>query len=244
MRMTALQLPARWNQVAAQLAYVETVLEGGPKTDLVLLPEASLTGYVSPGRDFDLTRFAEQLDGPTRDAYAHLAKRFDCLMVGPLIERDGERVFNSLIGVTPDGETLLHYRKKHPWMPETWASAGESWCPTVQWRGVAVTAAICFDLHFLLEEPRVDAELLLFASAWVGDSRAELLSALAKKNGFAVLNANWGAGEVRVTGQGESMHVAADGEVRARIVDGAARLDIELPLPAPAGRGLGRGATK
>ncbi len=226
MRMTALQLPARWNQPAAQLGYVQTLLESGPKTDLVLLPEASLTGYVSPEHDFDLTAFAEALHGPTRAAYVHFAKRFDCLFVGPLIERDGERVFNSLIGVTPDGETLLHYRKKHPWMPETWATAGETWCSTVKWRDAKVTAAICFDLHFLLEEPRVDAQLLLFASAWVDDpetdSRTALLQRLATKHALAILNANWGAGDVRVPGQGGSMFVTPTGVVTR---SNAARLD-------------------
>lgn len=183
MRVTALQLPARWNAVASQLAYVETLLEAGPKTDLVLLPEASVTGYVSPQREFDLTRFAEEISGPTRNAYAHFAKRFDCLFVGPLIERDGARCFNSLIGVTPSGETLIHYRKRHPWFPETWATAGDSWCPVVEWRDVKVSAAICFDIHFLLEDS-VSAELMLFSSAWVDDddedSRTPLLQQLAR----------------------------------------------------------------
>ena len=64
MRLTALQLPARWNQRDAQLALVEQLLADGP-TDLVLLPEASLTGYVSPRGDFDVRPFAEALNGPT-----------------------------------------------------------------------------------------------------------------------------------------------------------------------------------
>lgn len=216
MNVTALQLPARWNHANEQLAFVEAQLEGVQQTDLVLLPEASVTGYVSPESDFDLTRFAEPLEGPTRRAYAQFARRFDCLFVGPLIERDGERCFNSLIGVTPRGDTLIHYRKKHPWFPEKWATAGDEWCPVVEWRGVKVTAAICFDIHFLLEE-RVRADLVLFSSAWVDDdevdARTPLLQQLATENGLNVLNANWGPGEPRVRGQGGSMFVSADGSV-------------------------------
>lgn len=240
MLLTALQLPARWNQAAAQLAYVEALLESGPRTDLVLLPEASVTGYVSPESDFDVTPFAEDLNGPTRAAYAHFAKRFDCLFVGPLIEREGTRAFNALIAVQPDGALLFRYRKKHPWYPETWATAGDAWCPTVTWRGVRVTAAICFDIHFLLQEPRVDADLVLFSSAWVDDderdARTPLLEQLARKNQLSVLNANWGPGDVVINGQGGSVLVNSTGapEHRHEVVRRDWPLTVTL---SPRGRG-------
>ena len=70
MHVTALQLPARHGAAKEQLAFTEALLESGPRTDLVLLPEASLTGYVSADGDFDLTAFAEPIEGPTRAALA------------------------------------------------------------------------------------------------------------------------------------------------------------------------------
>lgn len=230
LRLTALQLPARFGAQAEQLAFAEALLESGPRTDLVLLPEASLTGYVSPQREFDLSPFAEPLEGPTRDALAHLARRFDCLVVGPLIERDGERCFNALLGVTPAGEVLVHYRKHHPWFPETWATPGPGPAPVVTWRGLALTAAICFDGHFLSDEAGAQldaADLLLFASAWVDDtdSLPPLLASLALRHHVEVLNANWGVGRPAVRGQGGSMFVARDGTIRQRLGAGAGRLD-------------------
>ena len=135
MRATALQLPARFGVAHEQLAFAEALLEAGPRTDLVLLPEAALTGYVSPRGNFDLKRFAEPIDGPTSAALAHLAKRFDCLVVGPVIERAELKLFNSLLAVTPEGKTLLHYRKHHPWMPEKWATPGPGPCEVIRWRG-------------------------------------------------------------------------------------------------------------
>jgi len=227
MRLTALQLPARWNQKSEQLALVERLLAGAP-TDLVLLPEASLTGYVSPRGDFDVRPFAEELHGATFASYAELAKEFDCLIVGPLIEKRGESFFNSLVGVTPSGELLLHYRKHHPWMPETWATPGASWMQPVQWRGVNLNAGICFDLHFLLEEDRVPGDLLLFSSAWVDeefDSRTPKLRELAFQNQLAILNANWGDGEPAIFGQGGSLFI--HGERELRLTD-AMRLDAEI----------------
>lgn len=218
MRLTALQLPARWNQQREQLALVESLLEEAP-TDLVLLPEAALTGYVSPRGDFDVRPFAEALRGATFATYARLAKKFGCLFVGPLIEKSEDHYFNSLIGVTPEGELLLHYRKHHPWVAETWATPGESWMEPVEWRGVRVNAGLCFDLHFLLEEDRLPGDLLLFSSAWVDeeyDARTPKLRELAFQNQLAILNANWGEGEPHLFGQGGSLFIHGDEETQLR----------------------------
>lgn len=236
MRLTALQLPARHGDFTAQVRLAETLLETGPKTDLVLLPEAAFTGYVSPQGDFGLTRFAEPLEGRAHEALQHLARRFDALLVGPVIERDGAQLFNSMIAVTPTGERLLHYRKHHPWYPEVWATPGHAPAPVFEWRGTRITAAICFDVHFLGAEaasPLREADLLLFSSAWVDDgpgldSRPGHLQSLAVEFDVAVLNANWGDGDPSLYGQGGSLAMTHRGAVLQRLGDGAARLDVEL----------------
>ena len=219
MRVAALELPARFYRVAENLELVGSLLARG-SCDLALMPEASLTGYVSPERDFDLTRFAEPRDGPTAHALAELAKKHGTHLVGPLIEREGDRVYNAMIGFDRKGREFIHYRKRHPWYPETWATPGDGPHPVVIALGVRVTIAICFDIQFASELPAAD--LLLFPSAWVddraADSRAEILS----KVGMAVVNANWGVGEPRVPGQGGS-----------RILDGTGGLHV---MAASAGR--------
>ncbi len=234
MQLTTLQLPARFDAVTEQLAFAELLLEGGPPTDLVLFPEAALTGYVSPNSEFALSRFAERLDGPTRDALHHLAKRFDCLVVGPLVEREGDACFNTMIGVTPEGETLLHYRKHHPWFPETWATPGPGPSKIVTWRGTKLLTAICFDIHFLEADAAAQldrAQLLLFPSAWVddeGDSRPGLLKGIAQRHRTAILNANWGPGRPRLPGQGGSMFINAVGASKGRLKTATGRLDVAL----------------
>ncbi len=233
-RLTALQLPARFGEAQAQLHCATLLLEAGPRTDLVLFPETALTGYVSADDEFDLARFAEPLDGPTVAALAHLARRFDCLVVGPLVEREGAACFNALVGIAPTGERLLHYRKRHPWFPETWAAPGEAPTPVFSWRGACFAVAICFDVHFLAEESGDAlraADALLFSSAWVddeGDARPEHLRQLARAHGVAVLNANWGPGVPAVHGQGGSLFVGASGALEARLSAPAGRLDVEL----------------
>lgn len=218
MRVTVLELPARWGAVDEQLALVARELERAPPGDLVLLGEASLTGYLP-----DPSSLAEPRGGETEQRLAALAERFGCVLVGPLIERDGARVFNAV-----GASGLFHYRKRNPWYVEEWASPGEEPARVFAVAGKRVTVCICFDIHFL---EKVEADVLLFPSAWVddeGDARATLLPEVARKLGVAVVNANWGVGTPRVPGQGGSMVVSASGEVLARCDAKTSRLDVEL----------------
>jgi predicted amidohydrolase len=222
LRVVALELPARWNQRDAALADVDRFLSAGPVADLVLLPEASLTGYVSPDHDFDLTAFAEPLEGPTSQALGALAKKHRCALAGPLVERDGARCFNSFVVIAPDGTRVAHYRKRRPWYPETWATPGDAAAEPFEVRGVTLTIAVCFDVHTLASDAARElraADVLLFPSAWVDDgddSRGAILRAVARDFDVAVVNANWGLGAPRVRGQGASRIVGRDGRVLVR----------------------------
>ncbi|HEX4452310.1 MAG TPA: carbon-nitrogen hydrolase family protein [Kofleriaceae bacterium] len=227
MRVTVLELAAVWDSRDAVLAEVANRLAAGPPTDLVLLPEQALTGYVSPARDFDLTRFAEPIDGPTARAIADLAVAAHTHLVAPLVLREGSAIYNAMVCFDARGALVFAYRKRHPWLPETWATPGPSPAPVVTIAGKRVTIAICYDLHFLADDLAPDVDVLLFASAWVErpDSRPQRLASLARAAGITIANANWAPGVVRVPGQGGSCIVAPDGSVTAIRGD---RLDAEL----------------
>jgi predicted amidohydrolase len=223
MRVAALEIPASFDRVADNLALAEALLGRAP-CDLALLPEASLTGYVSPSRDFDLTRFAEPREGPMAHALAELAKKHATHLVGPLIERDGDDIYNAMVGFDREGREFLHYRKRHPWYPETWATPGAAPHPVVVVDDMRVTIAICFDIHFSSELP--PADVLLFPSAWVEEKHRDRTDILGKL-GMHVVNANWGIGAPRVAGQGGSCILQASGAMLARC-DSGARVDAEL----------------
>ncbi|MDQ3365935.1 MAG: carbon-nitrogen hydrolase family protein [Myxococcota bacterium] len=227
MRLTILELPARWNAPTAALADVEAALAAKCETDLVLLPEAALQGYVSPAGDSDLAPFAEPLDGPTARACAALAAKHAVHLVAPLVLREGDALFNAMVGFDARGEVGFVYRKRHPWMPETWATAGVERAPLLEIGGARVTIAICYDVHFLPVDAASElaaADILLFPSAWVEepDSRVSRLCRLAQRYALTIANANWAPGDVRVSGQGGSCVVGPDG-VRATVEGG--RLD-------------------
>ncbi|MBA2539462.1 MAG: carbon-nitrogen hydrolase family protein [Deltaproteobacteria bacterium] len=231
MRLTILELPARWNAVGLALADVDSALTARTDTDLVLLPEASLTGYLSPEDDADLTPFAEPLDGPTSRACAALASKHRVHLVAPLVLREGAGLYNAMVCHAPDGTQPFVYRKRHPWIPETWATPGAEPLPVVTIDDRTVTIAICYDLHFLPRESADQleaADVLLFPSAWVEqpDFRIPRLQRLAHNFSITIANANWGAGDVVVPGQGGSCVVGVDGRVVERVA--ANRIDLSV----------------
>jgi predicted amidohydrolase len=202
MRCTVLELAASWGEPARVLADIDARIGDGPATDLVLVPEAALHGYVSRERDFDLSRFAEPLDGATARECAAVAR---------------------IRGV-------FVYRKRHPWLPETWATPGPERPPVVSIAGARVTITVCYDLQFIDEiEPELGAaDVLLFPSAWVEspDTRREHLAEVARRFDVYIANANWAPGVVRVPGQGNSCVVAPDGTITTAAPLG--RLDLDL----------------
>ena len=218
MKLAALQWAAVWGDVPGALSRLEASL---PEADLVLLPEAAFTGYVSPRGDYDLRPFAEPLEGPTATALRALAARRRTAIAAPLIERAGPRFFNSLLLFDDRGQRIGHWRKRHPWIPETWASPGDLGSPVVEWRGLRLCAAICYDLHFLAEAAvsLEESDVLLFPSAWVEegpDTRVPKLRELSRRFQLTVVNANWAAGDPAVPGQGASVIVGPDGALLAQ----------------------------
>lgn len=233
LRVSVLELPARWGAPEVALQEVERLLALAP-TDLVILPEMALTGYVSPDADFDLSRYAEPIDGPTMRAASALAMRQRAHLVAPLVLEEAGALYNAAVVVGPDGEVVTTYRKRHPWFPERWATPGPLASPLFEIGGLTVTLAICFDGHFLPYDSAAvlsQADLLVFTSAWVDDedSRLPLLQSLARRFGIAVANANWARGVVDVPGQGGSCVLDAHGELVAFLgPSGGARLDATL----------------
>jgi predicted amidohydrolase len=232
MQLTILELAATWGEAERVLDGVEAQLAAGPRTELVVLPEAALHGYVSASGDFDLTRFAEPIEGPTATRCAEIARRQAIHLIAPLVLREGEAIYNAVAGFGPDGEIGFVYRKRHPWFPERWATPGPSAPPVVTIAGRRVTIAICYDVHFLADDAIAEltgADVLVFPSAWVEqpDSRPALLGALAREFGVYIVNANWAPGVVRIPGQGGSCVVAPDGNILVRAPT-AGRIDISI----------------
>ncbi|MFO0629143.1 MAG: carbon-nitrogen hydrolase family protein [Polyangiales bacterium] len=231
LRVGALEIPYRHGAPDQMLRRLDDALAQTTGLDLVLPCEAALTGYVSRRGDFDLTRYAEPLDGTSVTAMRAMARAHGVALGVPWIERDGARCFNSYLVVDRDGEALAHYRKRRPWFPERWATPGDLGTPGFSLGGVRLTIAVCYDIHFvsrMAAAALAEADALLFPSSWVDDGdddlRDALLPRVARRHGVWVVNANWGEGAPVRYGVGLSRIVRPDGVEVARAAPGGANL--------------------
>jgi 5-aminopentanamidase len=216
-RVACLELAAAFGNPTQQLEMVSAELSKRPPCDLVVLPECALTGYVSPTFDFDLRPFAEPSRGHTYQTLSQIAAREKVALVGGFVEQSDDHFFNLTVGFSSEGAELFRYRKRHPWYPETWATASPASIPLFQLNDMTLSCAVCFDVHFLANDSSEQlhaADALLFPSAWVDDedTRGVLLREVATTFHLAIVNANWGVGQPALRGQGDSMVLSARGD--------------------------------
>lgn len=136
--------------------------------DLVVLPELLVPGY-----DWDrerLERGAEELDGPSLQAWSALAAKSGGWIAAGFAEREAERLYNSAVLVGPEG-LALHYRKLHLFSGEKGAfTPGDRGLPVVATPHGTIGLCVCYDLRFV-ETLRAlalrGAELVCVPTAWV-----------------------------------------------------------------------------
>lgn len=212
-------LDATWTRFEAQ---VRKVVEIRAHVDLIVVPELLLA---APGPllvddpEFD-ERAATAIPGPVTDRICGLARELGVWLVpGSLVERgDDDRLYNTAIAVSPEGDIVARYRKLFPWRPYEELTPGRDFT-TFDIPGVGtVGLAICFDGSF----PEVARQL-----AWLGaeviiqptltttrDREMEVV--MSRANAFAnqvyVVNVNGAA----PSGVGESVFVDPEGTILQR----------------------------
>ena len=190
-----------------------------PAADLLLFPEAYLAAEdpFAPGaRDGYAGEVAEAIPGPLTDrvgAIAASVKRW--IAAGSVVERSGERLYNTALVFDPHGTLVARYRKLFPWAPFEEEAPGDALCafdvPGVGRLGIM----ICYDGWF----PEVarglalaGAEVLLHPTLTTTADRDEELI-LARANAIAnqcyVLNIN----AAPTIGGGRSIGVDPEGRV-------------------------------
>ncbi|UCB51723.1 MAG: acyltransferase [Candidatus Zixiibacteriota bacterium] len=120
----------------------------GARADLLVLPELFSTGYLF-GSEEETKRSAEFIpDGPTFAKLAHAAAREKVNLVYGIAEKEGEKLFNSSVLVTPKGDFSV-YRKLHLFnLEKLWFSPGDKELEVFDVDGVKVGMMICFDWIF------------------------------------------------------------------------------------------------
>jgi len=134
--------------------------------EVVVFPEACLTGYCRPRQ---MAELAQPFAGALSNRIAAIAQDNHMLIAFGMPEREGDRIYNTMIAVGPEGHLLARYRKTHLWAAESrWATPGTEFV-TFQTNLARFGLMLCYDARF----PEVtrslalqDVEVVLVGSAW------------------------------------------------------------------------------
>jgi predicted amidohydrolase len=140
---------------------------GKMEVDLIVFPELVTTGYSLNEKWVDL---AEEIPGPTTERLGKIAVEFGFSLIAGMAERDSvsNRVFNSAVILSPQGDVIGAYRKIHLWATErTYFTPGQEF-RVFQTNIGPIGVGICYDLEFP-ETARVmaiqGAQTLIFPAA-------------------------------------------------------------------------------
>lgn len=187
LRVTLVQTSLYWHDAAANHRHFDELLAPhAGTTDLIALPEMFTTGFTMAA-----TEVAEPVDGPTTQWMRAMASRSGAVVTGSVVTRDGDRYFNRLLWVRPDG-SYASYDKRHLFRmarEQEHYSAGNEML-TVTINGWRIRPLVCYDLRFpvwsrnRLATPE-GYDLLLYVANWPERRRhawCSLLTARAIEN--------------------------------------------------------------
>lgn len=211
MRVSLFQFTPEHGRIAANLARIQAAL-ARVETDLVVLPELCLSGYLFRNRA-ELCACAEPVpSGPSVTALSRLCRSRRLNLVLGLAESEGSRIFNTAVLLASDG-TIHRYRKAHLFLDEKdLFDPGDSPFPVFTVAGVRMGMLICFD-YFFPESSRSlalkgaqivchPANLVLDYAQWMTLTRAaenRVFWILCNRTGTEIL----GSRQMRFTGQSQ-----------------------------------------
>ena len=150
MRIAAVQMDVTIGQpdvnLAVMLAKLKEAAAAGAK--LVCFPECALTGYCFESVG-EAMPFAQTLPGPATEQFTKACRELGVFAVFGLLERDGERLFNAVALVGPNG-LIGSYRKVHlPYLGiDMKTTYGDRPFAVFEVGGVKVGMLICYDAAF------------------------------------------------------------------------------------------------
>jgi predicted amidohydrolase len=141
----------------------------GGGAQVVIFPECALTGYCFESKE-EAWPMAVPLPGPTTVALTADCKRLGVWAVVGLLERDGDRLFNALALIGPEGLEAT-YRKAHlPFLGvDRFTTSGDRPFAVHDLGGLRIGLSICYDGSFP-ETSRVlmllGADLVILSTNW------------------------------------------------------------------------------
>jgi len=206
--ITLIQSNLHWEKSEANLEmFSEKISSSREPTDLILLPEMFSTGF-----SMRPEKFAETMNGAAMKWLKQMASGKNAVMCGSLMMKEGEKFFNRLIWMRPDG-SFEYYDKRHLFglgEEHNHYSSGSQKI-LVELKGWKILPLICYDLRFPVWSRNTDHyDILLFVANWPErriHAWKSLLIARAIENQCYVIGVN------RVGDDGSEIHYSGDSVV-------------------------------
>lgn len=145
LKVTLIQTSLHWESTEKNLELFESKTNDlKEQTDLIVLPEMFTTGFT-----MNPEQHAEPENGPGLQWMQKRAGEMDTTITGSISTRVGDRYYNRMYWVNPDG-SFQFYDKKHLFSyagEDQHYSAGEKKL-IIDFRGWKILLIVCFDLRF------------------------------------------------------------------------------------------------
>jgi predicted amidohydrolase len=149
-RVAACQIDPKLGEVDRNIEHIERVVAEAATSgaQLVLLPEAAVTGYVFDHLDEALT-VAQRAEAVAEQRLADAAAANHVVLIVGTLEAEAREVFNTALIFAPDGRRF-RYRKTHlPYLGvDRFATPGPDAPEVYDLAGMRVGVLICYDLRF------------------------------------------------------------------------------------------------
>lgn len=147
MKIGFVQFEPYFGQVDRNLEKAEELIRKS-EAEVLVLPECFNTGYLFLSKDEAWNLSEEIPGGKTSQLLIDLAKRKNQYIVAGLVERSGDKIFNSAVTIAPQG-FLGVYRKIHLFSEEKlWFTPGDLPFPVYDIGLGKIGVMICFDWFF------------------------------------------------------------------------------------------------
>ncbi|MEB3034809.1 nitrilase family protein [[Mycobacterium] nativiensis] len=138
--------------------------------DLIVLPELATTGYVFTTRAEAFAHAEAVPGGATVELLSRLAAARDLYVVACVVERDGDRLFDTAVLVGPSGY-IGRYRETHLWNTEKlWFTPGDEGYRVFDTPIGRIGLLVCWDIWFP-ETARIvsqlGADIICIPTGWV-----------------------------------------------------------------------------
>lgn len=197
LKVTVVQTHLHWENPEANRAMLEEKISNVGHTDVIVLPEMFTTGFT-----MNAAAVAEPMNFHTTKWMQNMASKTNALVLGSVIIKEENNVFNRLIWMQPNGE-FKTYDKRHLFRMgnehETFLSGSS--CLIDDWKGWRICPLVCYDLRFPVwsrnrfnkQTQSLDYDLLVYVANWPAARSAHwqtLLKARAIENQSFVVGAN------------------------------------------------------